>query len=551
MPELSKSNFKIPILHQLQGHQLRGQYWFLYWIGRIVYKSGIYYANFHFLNKSTPDNFFRNIYKAKKFTVELEASLISLLDIGAIFDLNGIYVCKSEDYLTKSGIISISLEPTDRPINSSINFGLRKYCELLSDNDLKGSAYFEKTIIKNGTKCTVIIPNYVICSYLYFRNRFITNEILSSTIFSLFDLESFILNEDQGFKTGTLLYDNRKVLPQEIQSIAQFLFINNNLGFKSINFISSHLQQMFSTSKERECDGAYIMTDLPFPTKIDMELTGQFVYDEAQSYFIAYEVKNIHFEENIFSIDKLVLEPKYKNENNYSSLSLKRSYVKLNFNEKLGISQKDNTASIRRKYSLDFGLKTYINWYPNKENREPELITFYSRFKRENDFSIKFPEDIYSYNKEFIQEIRLDRRFKIKYMYLNNLKLNYGCTQITIDGNFYKMLVLEIIFKRNYFYKIELTNYFTVTLCKEQKSTKITEIDLKIIIEKIINDFSFENGYYRKATKRDIEDYRRKFNINICDISTLQRNSVPLETIIKKATKKIKKIIEVTVAKSA
>lgn len=541
---LPRSAYKLPIIYQLQRYQLVGKYWFLYWLGKIEYFQGKFYINYYFINKKTPDDFFENDYTGEKTIVKLEASLISLIKVGTIFDFNGLFICNSEDYITKSGMINVSFKSNKRPIKSQLRFNFKEELfPTVTDNDLEGFAYFEKKIIKNRNEYKVIIPIHVMCSYLYFRCRFITEEILCSSIFSLFDLDSFTVKEINGLKIGVLLYDNLKALPQEIYSISQFLFIKDCMGVKSINIISSYLQNIYSLIEENKVKEAYSVTEFPFLANIDIDLRGKFINDGTKKYFLAYEVKEINFRENIFTIDHLILKPKYENYN--ANLLAKRSFCKLNSNLKL--SQKENIRMVSKKYPLDLGLEIDIYKMQINKNQELELIIINDRF-RNRKFLIKRPIDT-SYYYSFLTYMLIGKKFNVEFKYLNNIQLKSSGTKIKISGKSYKILILEIIYKKGFFYKIELGGYFTLTICKEPTLSKLVDIELKILIEKIINDFSFENGFYREINERDVEHYRRSYNINICDYSTAVRNKIT-KTIIKNEANDLKKIIEFTVAKN-
>jgi len=512
---------EIPNIFQLKENFKKNSFWFLNWIGGVYIVDDIKYADFHFINKDTPDDKFNEFQQNCQVIVQLKFSLTSYFSIGCVFDEYGRLLYFPEGINYECDLIDIN-EDNDlylvkgeiHGINENVVYPFPSYT--ITDE----LEYFTANINVRNSNVKVILPVLAMCNYLYFKSVDLTEYIISNEWASVF---SFREVERDNIKTGYFEYDNSKILNGEIKSISQFFFLKDSLGLKSINLIGTHLiKKLIHNRLENINKSIYLSTVIPFSNGANFKLKGKIINHKNQNYFFTYAVENIALKNNLFSVDKVILVPRFS-EIQYleDKLKLIREVHKRR-NRKLyeGYSTLREVANYNgANFPTDFFLK-----------KSPLLFDL-SIITQMSDDELKIiHKKLYS-NNSTANTLKSDYIFLICEELISNLTSNY-VNFIAIDQVFYnrketviivndlkfKVLIIEISYQNNYFYLVDFfIDYLGLISCENQNS-KITPLTLKIFLHKVIYEyFRLPNFFLWYALKENKFFFIENFGIDVLD----------------------------------
>ena len=498
----------IPRLYQLDEFKSsKYSFWFLYSIKGVQYDDGKYFSDFHFVNKLNPDDDDDDDDETNgiKVKIKLNISFYTFFTVGCVFTLDG-YLFTRAPYKIKTdqNVLYCSLDklPQVSHFNLFDNNDSTFFCSL---NDDSNCPYFIFNTITNGEEVKVMISEYVLSSYIFFRNTFVTKGLIDNTLIDCFDLSNIdSVDLENGEKALRIFYNNRLILPHEVFSIAQFFNIVK--GINAINSISSNLIQAYNSYIK----DPYLHINFDFMSNIEMELIGKIICNKKDKFFYVYEIAHLDCQvSNLTGHHNLLLAPIFRDEDNFHRIKCRRSLENFKNN---GLKKREREGEhffyhSRRPVFFN-GINVYINFFNTLH--PPNYILL---------------RDFYSYH---ISKITKDRRIeKLAAAFLRNFKkheikasivhynsLNDIISNLVVANSEYSFLILELDFLSSIFYYIELSNDFILILYNNQK-TKVSLIDLILIVENVLFNYALENYRFRSFEKLDTLHYQLKFGINI------------------------------------
>jgi hypothetical protein len=509
---------EIPNIFQLKVKSKKNTFWFLNWIDGVCIIDEIKYADFHFINKKTPDDKFNKFQQSCKVIVKLEFSLTSFFSIGCIFDECGRLLYFPEGINYDCDVINIDKDNHLKLAKGEMqNINENLFYPFPSHTLIDELYYYTTTINVKNSNIKIIIPVLAICNYLYFKSVDLTESLMSNDWMNLF---SFREVERDNSITGYFEYDNSKILNSEIKSISQFFYLKDSLGLRSINLIGNHLKRELIENKSKNIQkNIYLKTVIPFSAEANFKLRGKIINHKSQNYFFAYVVENIDLNSDLFTIDKLILVPRFpeiqylENRIKYLREKQKRHKRKL-YKDLIEVKNYNGTFSpmdfFLKNSCLDFGLNV------TTQMSDDELITIHKKLYLNNDKVINLKSNyLFLICESLINELSY---LQINFVAINHIIINKKETIIVVNGLNFSVVIIEINYQNNFFYLIDfLRNYIGLISC-EREHSKITPLTLKIFIHKIIYEyFRLPDFYIWFKIKEDKSIFIQDFGIDVLD----------------------------------
>lgn len=464
-------------------------YWYLYAIGKIFFEDGtnFTYCSFYFISKKEPNDKFKNFRRNKKVKINLDASLMIFFYPGCIFSKEGYLIYSPENYITASGYINIDFDRCQQASKGLfLDDNFRNQYPTLPQEQLNEFFYFTQKITKDGRDIHAIVPCNVICNYLYFKTIYITTKLLNYDFY--FSIESTANG------IGQLLFDSANYIPEEINYLAPYLFINDSNGIKSLNLIGSHLKKsMFENS-----DGAFLQTIIPFDCENRWTARGQEIMANGVSYFLVHDIQSLKLDtKSIFSIDRIVLKPNGIKRLNFHSLLLKKQKLGLNRDvnyKQVPLKRISNKTLIKRIYhptQVNFGIDIDVN---------NDIEEYYRSYFHPSCWN--FPQENLT---QSVYENLIDKKVHFNFIietieYLNNIE---NCTSkfcvfnpndetstyLRIYEKSYELVLAEFKLRDRYIYILYITedNYWLFS--NQIRNREFALVDLQIFTRKIILDY--------------------------------------------------------------
>lgn len=480
------------------------QFWFLNKIKGVRYNNGKYFSDFHFINKSTADDIFHE-EDGDEIVISLSVAFYTFFNVGCIFSRDG-YLLARAPYTFKTNQNTSTLSIENFPEAAFLN---AEECENSNTNffpfDIVDCKHyiFDLKIDERLTK--VLIPERVICSYIFFRNLFVTKKILDDSLLDCFDLSNFDsvkLDNDQ--EALRIFYNNRKILPQEAYLVAQFFNIRN--GTKSINSISGNLVKSFTELKDHD-QYPSIRADLDFMKDIEIEVTGKSFENKSETFFYVYEVTTlICSADKLSKYDNILLTPIFK-DNNYRKLLLHRSLENQSINT-LRYTEKKFSIYDSLRPVFYTGTDVYVMEYNTSDSDKCVLLKdFYSFHIKNKSKAIKTSALSTSLLRNF-------KKLGLKASILHYNSLDKIISRLKVANSEYSAIIFDLEYMSQKFYYVELS-YDFILLMYNEAFKEILLIDLILVLENIIHNFSLENNRFRSFQKFDTNRYYLKFGITV------------------------------------
>lgn len=495
----------IPRLHQMDEFKnSKYKFWFLYKIKGVTYDEGKHFSDFCFINKSTADDIFQE-EDGDKAIIRLGITFYTFFNEGCIFSLEG-YLLTRPPYSTKTNDNTLFFSTTNFPKPTSFNvLESKQNFNACFPFEIINSKHYIFTLKRDGQITKVLIPEHVICSYIFFRNTFVTQRIFDDSLIECFDLSNFeTVKLDNDLVALRIFYDNRKILPQEAYSIAQFFNIKK--GRNAINSITGNLIKNF-TEFGRDKEAPSVNVNLDFLKDLEMELTGKTFQNKHGIFFYAYEVTNLKCcVDKLSKYDNILLEPIFK-ENNYKRLLLRRGTQYRLINNLVCKEKKFSIYNSPRPVFYT-GTNVYVKEYnPYVPDKFVLLSDFYS-FHITNNYKERKTIGLSR------AMIRNFKKHEITASILQYNSLNEIVSRLKVANSVYSFIVFELEVMSKKVYYIELS-YDFIFLLHNNSTAEVLLIDLILVIENVIHNYALENKKFRSFQKFDKDHYHSKFGITI------------------------------------
>ncbi|KAF2082005.1 hypothetical protein [Flavobacterium sharifuzzamanii] len=513
---------EIPNIFQLRENFIEKSFWFLYWIDGIYIRDEVKYADFHFINKNSPDDNFHEFQNSKRVIISLKFSLVCFFSIGCVFDEYGRLIHFPEGDNYNSDVITLSenysLIKEKANIKELVDNIFYPLPSLRLTNEI---CYFVANVKIKKDWIKVIIPILSVCSYLYFKSEIITELIVSNDLLYFI---SFHELEKDNKKIGYVEYDNSKILNNEVRSIVPFFFLKDSLGMKSLDLISNNILLGLIQNRMEETDKLiYLNTIMPFSNMVDFELKGKMITINNKKYFFSYAVKNIIIkDDDLFKVDKVMLVPKYNKvkywENAIKNFRerTKRERRKLNEGYKKLQYVKDYNGIY---FPSDFCLKNLpssFGLYIETQMSDDELIEIHHNLYQNNSRGIALNSN---YMNLIYESLINDIRFqKINFIAIDDVIFKRKQTIIFVNELEFNVWVIEIKYKDFYFYLIDFLREHIGVVSSIRGYSRITPLTMKVFLHKIIyNYLRYPNFYMWFKIKQDRSTFIKDFEIDILD----------------------------------
>lgn len=498
----------IPRIHQFDEFKnLTYQYWFLYWIGGIIYEEGKYYSDFYFINKSNANDVFEDL-DGTRVKIRLDITFYTFFNVGCIFCSKG-YLLERAPYNIKRYDNTLTFSFTKFPEAS--------HSELMkADNimnfplpyEIHNCTYYVLSHVFNGQPIKILIPEFVVCSYLFFRNTFVTKNLLFDTLTDYLDISDVNpINLKNGEKALRYLYNNKKILPHDIHSIAQFFNITK--GNNAVNSLSGNLIHSLSNSNKYKEDH-YVHVDLEFMNNVELEVTGISLLSKKENFFFVYEIINLKCQINIQSnYNNIVLEPMFEEkDNDFKNITFARYYQDLLNNDIL--NHKKDRSKIYYPHRTVFytGINVFVKEY---DYYHSEDYSMFQNFYSHHWHGIYKAGEQIKLAKEFLKNFAA---YGIIASILTFKSLDNVISRLTVGNSEYLIVIYELERIDKNIYYIALSADFILLLHNNRK-TKILLIDIILMVENIIYNYGLEGCRFKTFSAFDTEHYRSKFGVNI------------------------------------
>lgn len=507
---------KVPLVYKLKDSYSRAEQWRLAWIGGNFFKYGKMYSIFYFAPHDTAifndaiSNENENIVEIK-----LESYMQAHFCIGCIFDRAGQLISKpahDQNYHYCNYEISGSLEPKN-------GFPIKKMLSDIPESALASKmSYFEIQDSSGSERLKIIIPVLEICRYFYFNYPVLARHILD------YKFSQILYAPQINCRKGTVTYDNKLVAYFEIEKIVQFLFMEENLGLKSINKIGADIR--FRRIADRQAGKRstyYPDTVLPFKGRATMKFYGKPYSNDGEKYLFVNQIDEIFPidlpEELILSID---VRAQFPQEHKYSMLLRKRNMAEdYNLSARL---EKELLAEqkIEKKFGYDYFTsdtplllclsQTHIIYGPSK------ITSGFYVANLVQSIMEKSPEEK---NQQFVQrysELIVDlisRVLPAEFMKLEGFKIKENRHSVHYKNRSREVIIAEIKSLKGYFYIINFASDFSVLVSNSISLGKFREIDLRLAVNKFVIDYFLDPNGNRKYLWDKRNEYKRKYRISI------------------------------------
>lgn len=420
----------------------RGQYWYLFWIGKIKYNKQRK-VDLYFYNKMMPDESWYNNIDYNNWVVKtVPVSFLSEYGIGSLYD------AKEEKLLPLSYDNCYNFTMHDSYYMTQNKFPLIgneyfiKNSMQIIDNSFKYLKVFGKNKFKKN-RCILISP-YTILQYLFFYSDKLINKAFSGEILSGFNLDKIKtypgLGDDLGKEIGELHYDASKLTKQEAIILAPFFFIKDEKGIKFLRSIYSHVHESFFNNL-REEGNTYLNISWEFK-KYNLGVTGKEMYaldseGKKVDYLLAYRITNFTFlDKQPYTVDEIRLFPfnaknSTKDRKNHDPIDVTRPTI-------------SETEGLSLNLTKDTANNNPAGEIVNEKLRNPFYIpvTIIKREKQKEAYNVDL-QNVDNENKDVIREIENLLEFA------DTVKENIKNSIITI-GNFEYFREVIKILKKDY-----------------------------------------------------------------------------------------------------
>ena len=506
-------NLRIPLVYQLKDSDIRVERWRLRWIGGNFFEGGRMYSVFYFKADTlkAPDH---TADVSACFEVTLESYMQSYFCIGCVFGRAGQLISKPEfDAYYQNYSIEIN-----GCLNPRSGFEIQ---EILEDLPAAARAsemfYFEiqKTIA--GREMNIIIPVLEICRYLYFNYPILAKYILD------YKFNSILYAPKRNKTHGRITYDNKLAAYFEIEKIVQFIFMQENLGLKSINMIGAGIRfRRIADTKSGASNTYYPSTILPFKDNASMKFYGKQYLNDGKTYLFVNQIGEISpadiQEEVIGSLD---IEAQFSSVQEYNSVLRKRKktedYAFTARQEKEFLAEQ-NAEDKRIKYFYsDTALLLYLSKKHVIDSTErvlkaAELADIAKRI-RKGSLDEKNQRFVQRYSELILSLI--SEIFPVGFVKLQCFKLKENIHTVFYNNKSREVIIAEIETKKGYFYIINFASDFSVLVSNSMMLEKLSELDLRLVANKFVIDYLSNRDGNRAFLKYKKLEYKRKYRIAI------------------------------------
>lgn len=518
------------------------RYWYLFWIGKIVFENHTFKVRYYFINTRRNDDQIRG-YKNGMIEVKtLPIKSLFFLTPGLIYDSLKNNLITPSNYLERDKQqLSVFAVANYRATTRPFPFLKSKYTPLNEDMDFEGLSYYTFNSDNNyGKSIKVILPIHVLCHYIFFKS--------SNLIYLLInhDLEEFFYMNDKtildlgGEKVGFVRYNNSVIKEQDAINLAPFLFMQNDKGIHSLNSLSLRLKKFFIDYKDYESvirKGRYLDTDWPFTQDMNLNIQGKKFTVNGESFFMGYRIVNHDVKGNLLTVDRIrVLKTFSTSKVNDNSTKLSIT-VKNNSGRDLETSLENivgnSTHNIQQNLIetdsvFNFGIPVdvisndkndasyNINLIPSEEdlskgtlntfNTDPksEYIrqTFNSRFKLKID---RFDFVVYA-----VSKLKTEFNVGANFNTLDKKML----TQHTYSFQGDKVMVIELNHKDHFYYLVEFERG-TLGFIHKTDFTSIVPLFLEIFIDNCLLELEnlYKNEYLWSRIKKKKNEFLEEYQI--------------------------------------
>lgn len=464
-------------------------YWYLYWIGKIIFENNIFKVKLYFINTSEPNNLcsrFNDKFKEMKI---VSVENLSYLTIGTLYDKKNEQIIYPSSYYKESLKMDINFPFEYNRTAKVFPFLDSKYTPLDNQFDFESLKYY---FFINRKTTNIYLTTYNLCNYVFFKTSKFVGLLLSEGIHNLFAIEDIRIISSDNKRVGIIKYNNNKLGELDVKPIAPLFFINNNKGIKSLEAIETRIKSFFINNKNNKQvleSGIYLDTDFPFDTNIKFKLQGRTFSDEERKYYMVSNIIEHERSDDIFTVDEIRIEELYpKNSTDErDSLDKIKDYVLdqptiKNDSISIGNSEGNSHGNIKNQSDgsndeFGFGIpvkkiirdtqnKAYdISLIPTDEELSDGTLCTYQPDKESTNLRLNFTKDFKSIEAlSRFELIRLSveklKQYGLNYNFKNLTKFNISSENIY---NIYKskLMIVCLSYGGNFYYLIELEKGYT------------------------------------------------------------------------------------------
>lgn len=312
MMQMKKQNTR-PI--KLNFPAAEGKYWFLMWIGAVVYKAQRK-VELYFYNKKTPTDDYRDLDLNCLVKLVRPVSYLSVLEMGSIYDISQQKIIKTNGRIYNISIKeNIYLAKKSFPLNESKYF-LKNAAEIvpIGFNYLKVYPKINELdnikVANEKKKTNILISPYVILQYFLFNDSQLIKKVFSGELLDAFKISEMKFRDcvETGKRIGCLTYDMQKIGEKQAMYLAPFLFLKKSAGVKFLQSVYSNVDMAFINSEEKSTYLNFFWYDF---TNYEMEVEGKYYYTGFNNdfkYLHTYRINKFRFkDDNPYIVDKVEL----------------------------------------------------------------------------------------------------------------------------------------------------------------------------------------------------------------------------------------------------
>lgn len=507
------------------------RYWYLYWLGKIVYSRNIFKIKLFFINTKERNNFYRGFANCRDFkeTKILPIEVLAYLTPGVLYDtIENEYIFPSSYYNERSNL-NINFPFDYRKTQKDFSFLNSIYSPLDDSIDFKGLNYYAFGRTNNRT----ILTNYVLSKYLFLRSSKFISSLFRNGIAELFDLNDIKIIISEGKRVGLLKYNNNLLGEADVRGIAHLFFIKDNLGTSFFNYIESNILSFFINNRDKPeilKEGVYLDANFPFNENVNFTIQGKKFKENEDEFFISERIVKHEASSTLFLIDEIRIEEIYPKNSTEERTALDSidinairqpniGDVKLTNTDSLGNSQADivdNNFEMDNQNGFQFPIKKIIRdtqdsaynvkLIPTDDELNTATIINQGSDSTSQEVRINFVE-------QFIEPMSLSK-FELMRLAVNKLKelsviCEFDCLNHKIlSNNTYmikssSVMVISLCYKGNYFYVIELENDFA-GFVRSDTLERIDPVKLDFFI-KVCLDINKEHRVWTKIREQQME----------------------------------------------
>lgn len=506
--------------HKLEFPEAPGNYWYLYWIGKIIYEKSMK-IEFYFVNTNAANDHLKYFNLSNVHIHKMPVAYLVEFKIGTLYSVPDRNIIDYE--LTKSGLIpALSVRDGYKPTSKKF--------------PLIGNQFFPKIKDSLDSELTymnfyyygmpVLVTPYCLAQYLFFKSNKLIHFILSGSLLDHFHFNKIRFFRDQTHNRviAELPFDQGSLGNDDAKVIAPYLFMKGDIGIRMMRSLYSNLNASFIQARHNKKKlESYLKLDFRL-RGYKLGLEGKHFYDNKTDLknkegkiLLTYDIKYLQFNDpDIFSVDQIYLIPynskqSTKDKKNHDEKEVTRPTepdtrtISLILHNNLpGRSALSNEATINDNSRNPFNVAVDLI---NREEQDQAYKVVPIPSNEDLDGLVRGLEE-YCKDSKFIQEsIRKEMIFqdsinKFQYFYevintLNNrfqvsinedplgIGLNYYPTEIKCDNHFLYVGLVEANYKSAYSYIIEFGKGF-IGFFQKRDSRRISHNELKLLINKFI-----------------------------------------------------------------